>query len=47
MIELRKRDGDRVLVSVDGKPFTEYRSGGAADGGGHLPYLYPVHGPGG
>lgn len=47
MIELARRAGDRVLVSVDGEPFTEYRPGGDADGGGHLPYLYPVHGPGG
>ena len=47
MIELTKRAGDRVLVTVDGEPFTEYRPGGEADGGGHLPYLYPVHGPGG
>ena len=47
MIELGKRGGDRVLVTVDGKPFTEYRPGGEADGGGHLPYLYPVYGPGG
>ena len=47
MIELAKRAGDRVLVTVDGEPFTEYRPGGEADGGGHLPYLYPVYGPGG
>ena len=47
VIELTKRGGDRVLVSVHGKPFTEYRPGGDADGGGHLPYLYPVYGPGG
>ena len=47
MIELARQAGDRVLVTVDGEPFTEYRPGGEADGGGHLPYLYPVHGPGG
>lgn len=47
MIELTRQAGDRVLVTVDGKPFTEYRPGGEADGGGHLPYLYPVHGPAG
>ena len=46
-IELTKRGGDRILVTVDGEPFTEYRPGGQADGGGHLPYLYPVYGPGG
>ena len=46
-IELTERAGDRVLVTVDGEPFTEYRPGGKADGGGHLPYLYPVYGPGG
>ncbi len=46
-IELARRGGDRILVAVDGKPFTEYRPGGQADGGGHLPYLYPVYGPGG
>ena len=47
MIELTRQAGDRVLVTVDGEPFTEYRPGGEADGGGHLPYLYPVYGPGG
>ncbi len=47
MIELTRQAGDRVLVTVDGEPFTEYRPGGEADGGGHLPYFYPVHGPGG
>ena len=47
VIELAKRGGERVLVIVDGEPFTEYRPGGEADGGGHLPYLYPVYGPGG
>lgn len=47
MIELTRQTGDRVLVTVDGEPFTEYRPGGEADGGGHLPYLYPVYGPGG
>lgn len=47
MIELSERGGDRILVTVDGEPFTEYRPGGEADGGGHLPYLYPVYGPGG
>ena len=47
MIELTRQAGDRVLVTVDGKPFTEYRPGGEADGGGHLPYLYPIHGPSG
>ena len=46
-IELTRRGGDRILVQVDGQPFTEYRPGGKADGGGHLPYLYPVYGPGG
>ena len=46
-IELTRRGGDRILVTVDGKPFTEYRPGGPPDGGGHLPYLYPVYGPGG
>ncbi len=46
-IDLAKRAGARVLVTVDGEPFTEYRPGGEADGGGHLPYLYPVYGPGG
>ncbi len=46
-IELTKRGGDRILVTVDGRPFTEYRPGGLPDGGGHLPYLYPVYGPGG
>ena len=47
MIELGERGGDRILVTVDGEPFTEYRPGGEADGGGNLPYLYPVYGPGG
>ncbi len=47
VIELAKRGGERVLVIVDGEPFTEYRPGGEADGGGHPPYLYPVYGPGG
>lgn len=47
MIELTKRGGDRVLITVDGEPFTEYRPGGEADGGGHLPYLYPVYASGG
>jgi len=47
MIELSERGGDRILVTVDGERFTEYRPGGEADGGGHLPYLYPVYGPGG
>ncbi len=46
-IELTRRGDDRVLITADGRPFTEYRPGGEADGGGHLPYLYPVHGPGG
>ncbi len=47
VFELTRGAGDRVVVTVDGAPFTEYRPGGAADGGGHLPYLWPVHGPGG
>ena len=47
VIELTRQAGDRVLVTVDGRLFTEYRPGGDADGGGHLPYLYPVYGPGG
>lgn len=47
VIELTRQAGDRVLVTVDGQSFTEYRPGGEADGGGHLPYLYPVYGPGG
>lgn len=46
-IELTERAGDHILITVDGEPFTEYRPGGEADGGGHLPYLYPVYGPGG
>ncbi len=46
-IELAKRGGARILVTVNGEPFTEYRPGGEAEGGGHLPYLYPVYGPGG
>lgn len=46
-VELVKRGGDRILVQIDGKIFTEYRPGGEEDGGGHLPYLYPVYGPGG
>lgn len=47
MIELTRQAGDRVLVTIDGQPFTEYRPGGEADGGGHLPYLYPIFGAGG
>ncbi len=47
VVQLTRSAGDRVLVTVDGRAFTEYRPGGQADGGGHLPYLYPVRGPGG
>ncbi len=46
-VELERHVGDRILVTVDGQPFTEYRPGGPAGGGGHFPHLYPVHGPGG
>ena len=34
-------DGEKAVVTIDGKPFTEYRYSGYAK-----PILYPVLGPG-
>ena len=35
-----KQEADRVRVTIDGKPFTEYHFSGA-----RRPYLYPIIGP--